>query len=119
MNYYLAVLKKYADFNGRARRSEYWYFVLFFFIFSIALALFDFLLETYAVFYGLFNLAMIIPAIAVGVRRLHDIGKSGWMYMISFIPVIGGIWLLILFCKPGVEGSNEFGSDPKELAEAE
>ena len=119
MNYFLAVLKKYADFSGRARRSEYWYFILFFFIFSIALALFDLLLGTYVVFYSLFSLAMIIPSIAVGVRRLHDIGKSGWMYMISFIPLIGGIWLLILFCKPGVEGSNEFGPDPKELTEAE
>jgi len=119
MNYYLAVLKKYADFNGRARRSEYWYFVLFCFIFSVVLAAFDYVLDTYAVFYGLFNLAMIIPALAVGVRRLHDISKSGWMYMIAFIPLIGSIWLLILFCQEGTEGQNEYGADPKDIQEVE
>lgn len=125
MNYYLAVLKKYADFSGRARRSEYWYFVLFYLIFAIALAVFDYILGTnidplpYGVFYFLYSLAMIIPSIAVGVRRLHDIGKTGLMYLIIFIPLIGAIWLIILFCIEGNEGDNKYGFDPKYIDEIE
>jgi uncharacterized membrane protein YhaH (DUF805 family) len=121
MNWYLKVLKQYADFNGRARRKEYWMFVLFNMIFAIVAMILDNVLGIamegigYGPLYGLYLLAIIIPSIAVGVRRLHDIGKSGWMMLISFIPLIGGIWLLVLFVTDGNPGENEYGANPKEM----
>ncbi len=119
MNWYLKVLKQYADFDGRARRKEYWMFVLFNMIFAISAMILDNLLGIamegigYGPLYGLYLLAIIIPSIAVGVRRLHDVGKSGWMMLISFIPIIGGIWLLVLFVTDGDPGENEYGANPK------
>ncbi len=113
MNWYLKVLKQYADFNGRARRQEYWMFVLFNIIFSIAATVLDTILGTWGAIAGLYGLAIIIPGLAVGVRRLHDIGKSGWMLLVAFIPVIGAIWLIILFATEGTAGSNEYGVNPK------
>jgi len=121
MNWYLKVLKQYADFNGRARRKEYWMFFLFNMIFAIIAMVLDNLLGIamkgigYGPLYGLYLLAIIIPSIAVGVRRLHDIGKSGWMMLISLIPLIGGIWLLVLFVTDGNPGENEYGANPKEM----
>ncbi len=121
MNWYLKVLKRYADFNGRARRKEYWMFVLFNTIFAFAAMALDNVLGIamegigYGPLYGLYLLAVIIPSIAVGVRRLHDIGKSGWMMLISLIPLIGGIWLLVLFLTDGTPGENEYGANPKEI----
>lgn len=125
MNYYLAVLKNYAQFSGRARRSEYWYFVLFNLIFAIVAIVLDKILGTnidplpYGAFYILYVLAVFIPGLAVSVRRLHDIGKSGWMYFIAFIPVVGFIWLLILFFTEGNADSNEYGPNPKAATEVE
>lgn len=121
MNWYLKVLKQYADFSGRARRKEYWMFVLFNMIFAMVAIVLDNLLGVamegigYGPLYGLYLLAIIIPSIAVGVRRLHDIGKSGWMILISFIPLIGGIWLFVLFVTDGTPGENEYGANPKEI----
>ncbi len=123
MNYYLAALKKYAVFSGRARRSEYWYFSLFNFIFMLVALGLDNLLGTtvgglpYGLFYFALALAMLIPGLAVFVRRMHDIGKSGWWYFIALIPLIGGIWLLVLCCTDGICGDNAYGSDPKILEE--
>ncbi len=118
MNWYLKVLKQYADFSGRARRKEYWMFVLFNIIFAIAAMILDTVLGIgfagFGPIYGLYLLAMLIPSIAVGVRRLHDIGKSGWMMLVIFIPFVGGIWLLILFILEGQAGTNEYGPNPKE-----
>jgi uncharacterized membrane protein YhaH (DUF805 family) len=125
MNYFLAVLKKYAVFSGRARRSEYWYYTLFYLIFLIVAMVLDKVLGTniepmpYGAFYILLALGMFIPSLAVGVRRLHDIGKSGWMFFISFIPVIGAIWLIVLFFKEGTAGENEYGLDPKAVSDIE
>lgn len=122
MNYYLQVLKKYATFRGRARRSEYWYFVLFNIIFSIIAMTLDNLLGTamprvgYGPIYGLYTLAIIIPGLAVAVRRLHDVGKSGWFLLIALIPVIGAIWLLVLMVTEGNPGENQYGINPKEIA---
>lgn len=112
-------LKRYAEFEGRSRRKEYWYFVLFNIIFS----LFAFWLDTAL---GLFNeeyftgpiqslyaLAVFIPGLAVAVRRLHDVGKSGWFLLISLIPLIGAIWLLVLFATESDNGENKYGSDPR------
>jgi uncharacterized membrane protein YhaH (DUF805 family) len=113
MKEYLDVLKKYAVFEGRARRKEYWTFVLFNLIIGIALGFIDRLLGTSPVIYALYSLAVLIPGIAVTVRRLHDIGKSGWFMLIALIPAIGGIWLLILTASDGHPGENAYGPNPK------
>lgn len=119
MNWYLKVLKQYADFSGRARRKEYWMYTLFNLIFAITAAILDNILGTtfgeipYGVIYLLYALVVFIPGLAVLVRRLHDIGKSGWMIFISLIPLIGSIWLLILLVTDSEHGSNKWGSNPK------
>ncbi|SMO84844.1 Uncharacterized membrane protein YhaH, DUF805 family [Saccharicrinis carchari] len=121
MNWYLTVLKNYADFSGRARRKEYWMFVLFNIIFAIVAIVVDNILGItfgvipYGPVYLLYGLAVIIPSVAVGVRRLHDIGKSGWMILISLIPIIGGIWLLVLMVTDSVPGDNQYGPNPKAI----
>ena len=113
MDWYLTVLKKDAVFSGRARRKEYWMFFLFNLIFSLVLGAIDGLLGT--VFIGtIYGLAVLIPGIAVSVRRLHDIGRTGWWVLISFIPLIGLIVLIIFAATEGDKGTNEYGSDPKE-----
>jgi uncharacterized membrane protein YhaH (DUF805 family) len=114
MNWYLKVMKQYADFDGRARRTEYWMFVLFNIIFSVVAVVLDNVLGIamegigYGPLYGLYVLAMIIPSLAVAVRRLHDTGKSGWMLLIALIPIIGSIWLLVLYATDGNPGENEY-----------
>ena len=121
MNWYLKVLKQYADFSGRARRKEYWMFFLFNMIFAFLAAIIDNVVGTaspelgYGVFYGIYALAMFIPGLAVGVRRLHDLGKSGWMLLIALIPLIGAIWLLVLMVTDSQQGSNKWGENPKEI----
>ena len=111
--YFVDVLRnKYADFNGRARRSEYWYFVLFNFLIGTAVGVVTGLIGIDWLSY-IYSVALLVPGIAVGVRRLHDVGKSGWWLLISFIPLIGGIWLIILMAKEGDHGNNAFGPDPK------
>jgi uncharacterized membrane protein YhaH (DUF805 family) len=118
MDWYMTVMKKYADFSGRARRKEYWMFVLFNVIISIVLTILDSLIGTmsesgYGVLSGLYSLAILIPSLAVGVRRLHDVGKSGWWLLISLIPLIGSIWLLVLFVTDSQPGDNQYGPNPK------
>lgn len=116
MNWYLKVLKQYVDFSGRARRTEYWMFVLMNLLFSITLGLIDYLMGTMVmgsgILGGLYSLAVLIPSLAVIARRLHDIGKSGKWFFIVFT-VIGAIWLLILLLRKGQAGDNQYGSDPK------
>jgi len=124
MNWYLKVLKQYADFSGRARRKEYWMFTLFALIFFIVAAILDNVLGTtfkiqgqslgYGWLYLILGIATILPALAVAVRRLHDVGKSGWWYFIAFIPIVGGIILLVWFCTDSQAGKNEWGANPKE-----
>lgn len=120
MNWYLKVLKQYADFNGRARRMEYWMFALFNVIFLIVAMVLDNIIGTtiedlpYGAFYIIYMLAVLVPGIAVTVRRLHDVGKSGWMYFIVLIPLIGAIWLLVLLFTDSNPGSNQYGLNPKE-----
>lgn len=122
MEWYLKVLKQYADFNGRARRKEYWMFVLFNFLFVFAAFSLDMILgsanQTLGVglIVGFYNLFVLIPSLAVAVRRLHDLGKSGWMLLVSFIPLVGGIWLLILFLTEGNPSANKYGENPKAHA---
>jgi uncharacterized membrane protein YhaH (DUF805 family) len=122
MNWFLEALKKYAVFSGRSRRKEYWMFTLFYLIFAVAAAILDNLLGMavedigYGPLYGLFVIAMLIPSLAVSVRRLHDVGKSGWMILIALIPIVGGIWLLVLLVSDSDEGANKYGPSPKEMA---
>src|SRR5690554_2411323 len=103
MNWYITVLKKYAVFSGRARRSEYWFFVLFNMIVAFILGFIDgfFGLADAEVGVGLlgmiYGLAVIIPSLAVGVRRLHDTNRSGWWLLISLVPFIGAIVLIVFF----------------------
>ncbi len=106
MNWYLKVWKNYANFNGRARRKEYWMFILFNAIISYGLQALVFVDESLALLSGLYSLAVLIPSIAVAVRRMHDVGKSGWFLLIP-------IYNLILAATNGDEGSNEYGVDPK------
>lgn len=119
MDWYLRALKKYAEFTGRAQRKEYWFFVLFNIIFSLFTALLDNVLglATFGEGYGpinlLYSLALLLPGTGVTIRRLHDVGKSGWFSLIVFIPLIGFIWLLILMCRDGMPGDNQYGDDPK------
>ena len=114
MEWYLRVVKdNYANFKGRARRKEYWMFVLFNFLFACAAVIVDFIVGTLPLLYVVYLLAVIIPGIAVTVRRLHDTGKSGWWYFIVLVPLIGAIWLLVLLCTDGTPGVNGYGPSPK------
>lgn len=119
MNYFTSALKKYTDFSGRATRSEYWYFILFTFLFSIVVGLLDGLVGTkeivgnYGLISSIYYLIIIIPSIAIAVRRLHDVNKSGWMLLISLIPIIGGIWIFILMIRDSFPGENEYGINSK------
>ena len=142
MKWYLKVIKHYADFSGRARRKELWIFVLLNMIFSNTILLlenvlgiiafdfanvttiFDNVLGTatfdlygnmgFGWLYLTYNLAVLLPSFAVGVRRFHDIGKSGWNYFVGLIPFVGVIILLVWFCKDSQSGGNKWGANPKE-----
>lgn len=124
MKYYLEALKKYAVFSGRARRKEYWFFALFNLIFAIVAMFLDqafgtvFTIQGVPIMYGFIYVAYalftFLPGLAVTVRRLHDVGKSGWFFFIVLIPVIGAIWLLVLMCTAGQPGTNKWGQSPKE-----
>jgi uncharacterized membrane protein YhaH (DUF805 family) len=112
MHWYTDVLKKYTEFSGRARRQEYWMFFLFNFIISIVISIIDAVLGLG--FLGLiYMLAVLLPSIAVAIRRLHDTDRSGWWFLIGFVPLIGGIWLLVLLVLEGTSGENQYGADPK------
>jgi uncharacterized membrane protein YhaH (DUF805 family) len=119
LSWYLEALKKYAVFSGRSRRTEYWYFVLFNVIVSIVLGLIDALLGTggpytgAGLLSGIYGLAVLIPTLAVTVRRLHDIDRTGWWILIGLVPLIGGIVLLVFALLDSTPGSNQYGPNPK------
>ena len=113
MNWYLGALKKYAVFSGRARRMEFWIFVLFNIIIGCILGIIDAVVGT-VVLGAIYSLAVFIPSIAVTVRRLHDTDRSGWWYFIILIPLIGLIVLLVFMVLDGTPGPNRFGDNPKE-----
>ena len=108
--------EKYINFSDRAARSEYWWFALFCWGVAIALSILDNLIFNDASGYGIFStiwgLAIVVPSIGVGVRRLHDLDKSGWWLLLSCIPVIGFIILVFWFIQQGTAGQNRFGADP-------
>jgi uncharacterized membrane protein YhaH (DUF805 family) len=108
MNWYLKVLKQYADFSGRSRRKEYWMFFLINMIISYSISFIAIFLEIYSleIFSTIYSFAVLIPSIAVGVRRMHDVGKSGWYLLIP-------IYNLILACTDSEARSNKWGKNPK------
>lgn len=113
-HYKEVVMKKYATATGRASRAEFWYFTLFNIIFSIAASIIDGILglgrnDSLLTIGTLYGLALLIPSIAVGIRRLHDIGRSGWWMLISLIPIVGTIWLIVLYATKGMPEDNQYG----------
>ncbi|MCR9185609.1 MAG: DUF805 domain-containing protein [Halieaceae bacterium] len=120
MDWYLDILKnKYAQFTGRARRKEYWYFVLFNLLASIALGVIDGITGTYSddaglgLLGGIYALAVFIPSIAVAMRRLHDTGRSGWWLLLALIPILGFLVLLVFMLLDSEPGDNQYGPNPK------
>ena len=122
--YYFNILtNKYADFSGRARRKEYWMWTLYATLIFILATIMDNMLGLnfellgqdldYGWMYVTAGIINFIPGLSIVVRRLHDIGKSGWFYLIILIPIIGFIWILILLCLDGVTGDNKWGTNPK------
>ena len=122
MNWYLEVLKKYAVFSGRARRKEYWYFSLFNLLITIVLAVIDGMTGTLiaeaniGLLGGIYALAILIPFLAVSVRRLHDTDRSGWWLLINLIPLIGVIVFTVFTLQDSKPGENQYGSNPKGAA---
>jgi len=125
MDYMLMPLRRYADFSGRSRRKEYWMFTLL--IILIEVVMIGWILAAAAGAQGqmtamvtlpfvllmIVGLALVIPSLAVTVRRLHDLDKSGWYYFIAFVPLVGAIVLLVFMCTDGTPGPNRYGEDPK------
>ena len=119
MNWYLDVLKKYFVFQGRARRKEYWMFTLFNMLAYIVLMIVEGVLGMggeggIGLLSTIYTLAVLLPALGVSVRRLHDTGRSGWWLLISLVPLIGGIVLLVFLILDSQPGANQYGSNPKE-----
>ena len=116
MNWYIEVLKKYAVFGGRSQRKEYWMFFLFNCIISFMLGLFEELAGSPGIVYILYSLVVLIPGIAVTVRRLHDTDRSAWWLLIGIVPLFGAIALLIYMVKDSNPGENQYGANPKTAA---
>ncbi|MCX5810018.1 MAG: DUF805 domain-containing protein [Proteobacteria bacterium] len=120
MNWYLKALKKYAEFSGRAQRKEYWMFLLFYILIYIAFAIIDGVTGTFStkagmgLLGGLYAIALLIPCIAVTVRRLHDTNRSGWWILIGLVPLIGNIILLVFMVQDSYPGENRYGPNPKD-----
>ncbi|RXM48024.1 DUF805 domain-containing protein [Flavobacterium sp. YO12] len=118
--YKKVVFENYANFSGRARRSEYWYYTLASIIVSIILSTLDniagltFGLADSGILSSIYSLLVFLPGLGVMVRRLHDVGKSGWFFLVVLIPLAGVIWLLIVLCTEGNSGVNAYGPDPKD-----
>jgi uncharacterized membrane protein YhaH (DUF805 family) len=107
--------KKYAIFQGRARRKEYWFFYLFYTIISIVLSLLAQNSQAVAMVLLLYNLAAILPGMGLTCRRLHDIGRSGWWMLVALIPIVGAIVLLVWMCLDSQPDSNQYGPNPKGI----
>ena len=121
IHYYLEVLRKYATFSGRARRAEYWYFVLANLIIYAVFAAIGVATGKYAAavtIYYVYMLAVLIPSLAVSFRRLHDTDRSAWWLLIDFVPIVGIIILIIFFAEDSTPGDNRFGPNPKGVAGA-
>ncbi len=120
MHWYFDVLKNYADFHSRARRTEFWIFTGINQVIAVALGLTDTIegldLGCFLTLSGLYGLAVLIPSLAVTVRRLHDIGRSGWWLFVSLVPILGLIILLVFMCTDGQQARNIYGENPKKVS---
>ncbi|MFJ9901793.1 DUF805 domain-containing protein [Streptomyces sp. NPDC101152] len=115
MSWFLEALKKYAVFSGRARRKEYWMYTLFITIIYIVLAIISSASKSAGIaLLVIFYLAILLPSLAVGIRRLHDTGRSGWWLLFGIVPLVGGITLLVFTCLDSQPGPNKYGPNPKE-----
>lgn len=133
MSWYLQAMRKYADFSGRARRREYWFFMLFYAVFALVIVVLGLLfaagsasltnmgegIGAMGVIYTLYVLGNLLPGLAVSVRRLHDTGRSGWWLFIALVPGVGGIILLVFDLLDSQLGANQFGPNPKGLGPAD
>lgn len=121
VEYFKLALSKYAQFTGRSRRSEYWYFVLGNIVLSVIATMLGLVLgETIgSMLSGIISIGLLIPGIAVGVRRLHDTGRSGWWLLVGLVPLIGAIVLIVWFASDSQPGANEYGPNPKTGAAAD
>ncbi|MEL7059743.1 MAG: DUF805 domain-containing protein [Acidobacteriota bacterium] len=118
MNWYLEVLKNYAQFEGRARRKEYWMFILIHIIIAIALSIVDqaaglMVASGTGVLSALYSVGVLVPSLAVAVRRLHDTGRSGWWLLLGLIPCLGALVLIFFLAQDGEAGANVHGPNPK------
>jgi len=111
------VLSKYATFEGRAGRPEFWYWVLFTFLVQVGISIVAMAVPSVNYLSPLFSLATLVPSIAVGARRMHDIGKSGWWQLINFVPILGWIYYIYLAAQPS-EGANAYGTGPEAAVAA-
>jgi uncharacterized membrane protein YhaH (DUF805 family) len=122
MQWYVEVLKKYAVFSGRARRKELWMFALISFLIALALSIIEFSTGLYdattnlGYLSSIYGLAVLLPSLAVGVRRLHDTGRSGLWILIGLVPLVGAIVLIVFYVIEGDAGENEYGPNPKQMA---
>ncbi|EGT4256091.1 DUF805 domain-containing protein [Citrobacter amalonaticus] len=115
MNWYLSVIKNYTGFSGRARRKEYWMFVLINMIICAVLNVIQSVIGMETPYISIiYSLGVLLPSIAVAIRRLHDTDRSGWWVLLSLIPIIGTIVIIIFLCQNGTAGANRFGADPKQ-----
>ena len=114
MSSFIEVLKKYAVFSGRARRKEYWMYTLFVVIIYAVLLGIGIAIKAPAIAI-VFYVAILLPSLAVGVRRLHDIGRSGWWLLFGIVPLAGPITLLVFTCTDSQPGVNKYGPNPKEI----
>jgi uncharacterized membrane protein YhaH (DUF805 family) len=118
MNWFVTALKRYARLSGRAGRPEYWYFILIYLLASALLSIVDGIVGTYnakagiGLLSGLWGLALLVPWLAVSVRRLHDIGRSGWWVLIGFVPLVGFVVLLVFACTRSEPAANRYGAGP-------
>jgi uncharacterized membrane protein YhaH (DUF805 family) len=113
IDYYVRAFQKYSQFSGRATRAEYWWFYLITVAVSLLLGIVDEILNT--PFGGIYFFASLIPTLAIQIRRLHDINKSGWYILLNFVIIIGWIWLLVLNILDSTPGDNKYGPNPQGI----
>ncbi len=113
MQWYLKAIEQYADFHGRARRKEYWMFLLFNLSIAFVMVFIEGMLGTKGMLGLIYSLMLLVPGFSVTTRRLHDVDKSGWWSLIALIPLLGALILTYYLACQGTNGSNRFGPDPK------
>lgn len=115
MEWYLKAIRQYADFNGRARRKEFWMFTLMNILISFLISTIDYWIWGFTLLSSIYAIAVLVPAFAVAARRLQDTGRNGLWVLIAFIPLIGTIWILILLIQDSEPASNSYGTNPKTI----